>query len=55
MRRHNYKNFMKNSVIGLLADCVYFSWQHSAISDEEEDSLYYLLKDLYEKERGNHG
>lgn len=47
MRRHNYEQFMKNSVIGLLADCVDFCSQHSEITDDEDFAINCFLNDLY--------
>jgi hypothetical protein len=50
LRRHDYE--LKNySLLGLLADCVYYCWQHEQITDEEELKLTNLIEKMYEKEQ----
>lgn len=50
MRRHEYEQFMKDSLFGLLSDCVYYCWQHREISESESAILTKLLNRLYELE-----
>ena len=47
MRRHNYELFKKDSIVGLLADCVDFCSQHSEITDEEDFIMNCFLNELY--------
>ena len=47
MRRYNFELFMPNTYEGLLADCIYYCWQHEQITDKECWELEHFLKDLY--------
>lgn len=49
MRRDYFEIFMKENLIGLLSDCVYYCWQHGQISDEDCLKLDHLCHLFYAK------